>query len=119
MQLLRFIREHVPSVWALRLLLLIRTPPLRTWSPGELVRELRASDLVVANVLSRFQDDGLVVIDPERRYRFAAERGLDDLCDALADAYRLRPFAVRRAIMAPDNQLTELADAFRIKDRRE
>jgi len=116
---MRFIKEYIPSLWALRLLLLMRRPPVRTWSPGELVRELRASDLIVTGVLSRFEDQGVVVRECDQRYRFAVGTGLDELCEALADVYSVRPIAVQRVIISPEDKLIELADAFRIRDSRE
>jgi DNA-binding IclR family transcriptional regulator len=118
-ELLRFIRRSVRSVWALELLLLIRRPPLHAWSSAELVGELRASDSVVDQVLAGFESDGLVARVGEGRFRFAAEIArIDELCDALAEAYRERPHAIIQAITAPDENLAAFADAFRLKDRR-
>lgn len=114
--LLAFIRRSVPSVWALDVLLLVRRPPTRSWSMGELVGELRASDAVVTGVLAGFQRDGLVVRDDDDRFRFApAGQLLDDLAQALAEAYAERPFAVISAIVSTEEKLQSLAEAFRIK----
>jgi len=113
--LLAFIRRSVPSVWALDVLLLVRRPPTRSWSMGELVGELRASDAVVSGVLASFQRDGLVVKDGCDQFRFAPTADLlEDLTDALADAYAERPFAVISAIVSTEEKLQSLAEAFRL-----
>jgi hypothetical protein len=111
MELLQFIRRSVRSLWALRLLLLIRQPPLRVWSVDELVGELRASGGVVDGVLESFEEQGLVLRDASGCFSYAT--GFDDLCDALAEAYQQRPFAVMNAIVSPDDKLEALAQAFR------
>jgi hypothetical protein len=116
LDLVGFIRRSIPSVWALDVLLLVRRPPLRTWSAGELVGELRASDAVVNGVLSGLQREGLVAEGEDGRFRFApAATLLEDLTVALADAYAERPFAVINAIVSTDAKLQTLADGFRLK----
>ncbi len=116
--LLEFMKKSVRSVWALELLLLIRGQRSRAWSMGELVGELRASEAVVAGVLSGFERDGLVARDARGAVRFAPEPGcLDQLCDALAEAYKERPLAVINAISRPDDQIESLANAFRLRDK--
>jgi hypothetical protein len=115
-QLLDFIRRSIPSVWALELLLVLRRTPLRPWSSAELVSELRASEAVVGGVLSGLEAGGLVQSMPDGRVRFSASSELDELCDALAEAYRERPVAVLTAISAPEDRLASLANAFRWKD---
>jgi hypothetical protein len=113
--LVAFIRRSIPSVWALETLLLVRRSPARSWSPGELVGELRASDAVVLGVLESFQRDGLVAKSEDGRFRFApAADLLEDLTVALADAYAERPVAVIRTIVSTDAKLQTLADAFRL-----
>ena len=112
--LVAFIRRSIPSVWALEALLLVRSSPGRSWSAGELVGELRASDAVVFGVLDGFQRDGLIRKGEDGRFRFApAADALDELATALAEAYAERPVAVIRAIASTDAKLQDLADAFR------
>jgi hypothetical protein len=113
--LVTFIRRSIPSVWALETLLLVRLSPARSWSPRELVGELRASDAVVLGVLGGFQRDGLMAKSEDGRFRFApAAELLDELAAALADAYAERPVAVIRTIVSTDAKLQTLADAFRL-----
>src|SRR5438045_3635205 len=65
-----FVRQHVGSVWAVELLLLMRRDPARCWTAAELVAELRASTSLVADNLQRFLTGGLVA--PEQDcFRYA------------------------------------------------
>jgi hypothetical protein len=113
--LIAFVRQHVRSVWALELLLLLRRDPARCWRPDELVRELRASQRLVSDNLSRFETSGLVAPDDDC-FRFApATPVLDALCGQLEAAYRERPVSVINMIAQPGGPLQSLADAFRFK----
>ena len=119
LDLVAFIRRSIPSVWALDVLLLVRRAPLRSWSAGELVGELRASDAVVLGVLDGLEREGLVARGEDGRVRFApAAALLEDLTVALAEAYAERPVAVINAIVSTDAKLQTLADAFRLKPRK-
>lgn len=116
LELLAFIRRSIPSVWALDVLLLVRRPPPRSWSAGELVGELRASDAVVLGVLEGLQREGLVARGEDGRFTFApAAEFLEELTVALEKAYAERPVAVINAIVSTDAKLQDLADAFRLK----
>jgi hypothetical protein len=111
-----FIREQLRSVWALELLLLMRRKADRSWSPQELVEELRASPALVTDNLAAFERGGLVVADEQGRYAFSpAAPLLASLCDQLDAAYRERPVTVINAIVSPPDKLQALADAFRIR----
>ena len=114
----QFIREHLRSVWALELLLLLKRDPERCWSVGELVRDLRASHGLVADNLAALQGAGLVIPDDQGcfRYRPAAPT-LAQLVDQLEAAYRAKPVTVIRWISAPTERLQSLADAFKFKGK--
>lgn len=114
--LLTFIREHIRSVWALELLLLLKRDPARSWTPDELVRELRASTPLIASNLEGLQRAGLTACDEDGRCRYApAAPILDKLCNELELAYRERPVALINVIASPPDRLQSLADAFRIR----
>lgn len=111
-----FIRDHVRSVWALELLLLLRRQPDRVWTAEALLGELRASTAIVAAALGQFERGGLVLADDGGAYRYApASDILRDLCDGLEEIYRERPVAVINAIASPAERLQGLADAFKFK----
>lgn len=114
--LLVFVREHIRSVWALELLLLLRRDAGRCWASAALVAELRGSQMLVSDNLSRLQAAGLVVEDDESGWRYApAAPVLDDLCNELEAAYRERPVAVVNMIAKPGGSLQSLADAFKFR----
>ena len=46
--LIEFVEMSFGSVWSLELLLLLYRDPPRKWTSGELVHELRSSEVVVA-----------------------------------------------------------------------
>ncbi|MCR5878544.1 hypothetical protein [Phenylobacterium sp. J367] len=111
-----FVREHVRSVWALELLLLLKRDPTRCWQPAELVRELRASQALVHDNLVRFERGGLVRIDDTGCYGYApAGSVLAELSERLEAAYRERPVAIINLIAKPSNPVQGLADAFKFR----
>jgi DNA-binding IclR family transcriptional regulator len=115
-----FVREHVRSVWALELLLLLKRTPERCWPADELVRELRASKTLVDANLQSFERSGLAVREDTGCYRYApAAPMLDELASDLQFAYQQRPVATINLISRPSDPLQSLADAFKFKgDRR-
>ena len=66
-----FVREHMRSVWAVELLLLLRRDPDRCWMAGDLVAELRASTNLVKDNLDAFERGGLAVCDDSGCWRYA------------------------------------------------
>lgn len=108
-----FVREHVRSVWAVELLLLLRRDPERCWPADALVAELRASTNLVQDNLDAFERGGLAVRDDAGCWRYApAAPVLDALAARLEKAYRERPVAVINLISRPD-PIQGLADAFK------
>jgi hypothetical protein len=113
-ELAAFAREHIRSVWAVELLLLLRRDAGRCWTPEDLVRELRASSNLVRDNLAAFQKSGLAVEDDGGCWRYApAIPVLHDLADRLEAAYRERPVAIINLIAAPPDPIQGLADAFK------
>jgi DNA-binding IclR family transcriptional regulator len=115
-ELLEFISASIRSVWDLELLLCLWRSPERSWSPEDVLRELRASDSIVREGLHALQAAGLLIADTDGTYRYApASRSFDDLVAKLDDLYRTRPNLVRKAVLLQHNKLQSFADAFRIK----
>ena len=111
-----FVREHVRSVWAVELLLVLRRDPERCWPPADLVRELRASSTLVSDNLQRLEHSGLAVKDDADCWRYSpANPQLDDLAARLEAAYRERPVSVINLIAAPPDPVQGLADAFKFR----
>lgn len=115
-ELLSFIEGAIPSVWALELLVLIRSEPRRPWSVEALVGDLRASDMLVEGILASFQASGLVLATEGRFVYAPASQTLDRLCETLEAAYGERPVTVVNVITARrSDQLKGFADSFRFR----
>lgn len=111
-----FLRAQVRSVWGVELLLLMMGEPERCWTPVELVRDLRASTGLIADLLQRFERSGLVVPEAEGCYGYRpAAAVLARFCERLQAAYQERPVWVINLIAQSRDPLQSLADAFRFK----
>jgi DNA-binding IclR family transcriptional regulator len=110
-----FVREHISSVWALELLLILLRGNARAWTVAQLVTELRGSPSLVVDNLARFERSGLVVRAEGDGWRFAPANALmATLVEDLAAAYRERPVSIINIIARPD-PIQGLADAFKLK----
>ena len=110
------IRDNLKSVWALELLLLMSRERARSWSADDLNRELRGSLGLVADVLVKFKQAGLVTEEGGHyRYRPATAE-LERAVHELESAYAARPLAVVKAVLAaPNEKIQTFADAFKVK----
>ena len=99
-------------------MLLLRADPDRCWHEADLVRELRASQMVVGENLRKLEESSLVVLDDNGCWRYRPGPGpLDDLCAELQDAYRERPVTIVNMIARPD-PVQSLADAFKFRGEK-
>jgi predicted transcriptional regulator len=115
---LTFAASSMSSLWSLELLLFLKKGAGQTRTPDELIRELRSSQTVVADVLVALRERGLVAESEPGRWRYqpATDR-LDVVVDELEKLFAVKPAAVIRAIVtAPDRKLRLLSDAFKIKE---
>lgn len=114
---LTMLRGSIRSVWALELLLLLRRTPGRDWSNGDLVSELRGSEVVVQEALAGFLGAGLLVAQTDGRHRYRpASPLLDRWVEEIEQAYASRPSAIIREIFAaPGNKVQIFADSFRFR----
>jgi hypothetical protein len=111
-----FVREHIRTVWALEILLLLKKDRDHCWTAGDIERELRASHKLVLDNLARFTAAGLAEADEASCYRYApATADLAALSDQLERAYLQRPVAVITMIANAAGPLQSLADAFKFR----
>lgn len=111
----RFIRAHLSSVWALEAMLRIAAQPDREWTADSLVRELRASNMLGTDLLDQFERSGLV-LKSANGCRWNPKSDLAHLSQAVIQAYAVTPFAVIQAIVdAPKHQISQFADAFKFR----
>ena len=106
------------SVWALELLLALRRGHDRAWAADELIRELRSSQVVIAEALNNLVVAGLVVEEEGGRFRYqGGTPAMEEMVAALEGLYAAKPTAVIREIVTtPNMKLKILSDAFRIKE---
>lgn len=113
-ELLRFAASNFTSVWALELLLLLKSQP-RKWSHAELIASLRASDLVVSRSLDALVVAGLVSEEADGAVYMPVDTLVEDCVDQLHQLYLSRPNAVRRAIVsAGTSGAAAFANAFKL-----
>ena len=112
-----FIRATFRSVWALELACFLRRNRDRALSHGEMVAELRGSDLVVTQSVAALAAAGLIVTEADGSARYAPATGdADGLVEQAEALYASSPDAVRRMIVAAANPgITAFADAFRLR----
>jgi hypothetical protein len=113
---LSLIRSSITSVWALELLLFLKRHRASAWSVEQLVRELRGSSPLIADLVISLHRGGLVE-EAGGAYRYApASDEIRSLVDQLERLSSERPLAVRNAILAaPHDKIQVFADAFKIK----
>lgn len=113
--ILRFIAASFPSVWALEILLALRSDR-RLWSRRELVEALRASDLVVATALEALIAAGLASAEDHGAIYMPVNSDVEACVDRAEQLYRTRPNVVRRSIVsAATRSATAFADAFKLR----
>jgi hypothetical protein len=112
-----FIRNNFRSVWALELLLLLKSDPSRMWSRSDMVDGLRGSESIIRQSCDSLLVSGLILLEDDGSAQYApASADLVTLAEKAELLYRRRPDAVRRMIVKPvSGQLTAFADAFRLK----
>lgn len=116
-ELIRFVRSYLPSVWALELMLTLSKDASREWTVEELVRNMRASRPLIQALLARFEQAGLVVpVEPAGwRWRPVSPE-LDERSAQVAEIYGRTPFAVIKVIAeTPTSSIQDFADAFRLR----
>lgn len=104
------------SVWALELLLLLRRSG-RSWTPADIIKELRSSRVVVIEALNNLTAAGLALQEEGDEYRYVAGGHAEPFIAALEGLYAVKPTLVMRSIVnSPNSKLQMLSDAFRIKE---
>ncbi|HVJ02403.1 MAG TPA: hypothetical protein VM662_09485, partial [Sphingomonas sp.] len=90
----------------------------QAWTQDDLVRALRASNLVVSHSVESLVAAGLVLVEEDATVRYQpVSREVDTLAGAAEELYARRPDAVRRIIVAPAPApgVVGFADAFKLR----
>lgn len=111
----RLIAERIDSVPELEALLLLREHADRGWTPGEAGQRLYVSTAVATHVLAKLAGHGFLS-GSDGVYRYAAESGLAQAVDQLADAYSHHLVQVTEMIHnKPPPSIRHFANAFRLR----
>jgi hypothetical protein len=109
-----FIRNNVPTIWVLEVLLALRDEAPTAVARDALVQQLRATPVLIKRCLAHLARSGLIEVDATGA-RFAPHTPeLEAICLKLAEANAQTPIAVRDAIIrASDDSLLRFSDAAR------
>lgn len=111
----RFISSSFPSVWALELLLLLKSER-RPWPRDELIKSLRASELVVSQSLDSLVAGGLASVTEEEAVYMPVSPAVAKLVEQAESVYASKPDKVRRTIVTSSaSGIAAFADAFRLR----
>lgn len=111
----RFITSSFSSVWSLELLLLMKREP-RAWPRDELIKAMRASELVVSGALDSLVTGGLASISEQGAVYMPVSQAVATLVDEAERLYALKPDTVRRMIVgSAASGITAFAEAFRLR----
>jgi hypothetical protein len=114
-ELTEFVGRHIRSVWTLETLMLLRRDPTRHWTIDQLVGELRASRMLLEEVLSALGRLGAVQ-ETDGAIAYIAKNGpIESVAARLEAHYRERPVALINLISRPRDPVQRLADAFRFR----
>lgn len=120
----RFIGDHIDSVEALEILLLLKNEPERFWSAEEISVRLRSNVRAIEIRLLRLHREGLLRIqDIDRNLKFRydpKDEALHKQVTELAEAYLVRRFSIISVIYSGVSEgVQSFADAFRLGGRKE
>lgn len=118
----KFIAQHVRSLRALELLLLMQADSRKVWTADQLSQELRAT-VPWAEAELRFFEAVALIVRPDPAvagYCYAPVR--KEQADTIAElqaVYRVRPFAITEAIFSsPRDSIQQFADSFRLRKEK-
>lgn len=115
-ELTTFIASSFRSVWALELLLILKSEA-GARSTDELVAHMRASSSIVETAIRELVAAGLANTDGATASFMPISATVAALVDETQQLYASHPSRVRRLIVAATNQgITAFSDAFRLKD---
>jgi hypothetical protein len=119
----RFLSEHIESVEAVNVLLLLFEQPARAWSADEVGRESRTNEFSAELHLRALADKRLLRVSPGPPVTYQADPAFTHVVSSLARTFRERRVAVITFIYsrpddaekAPTDPLQAFADAFKLR----
>lgn len=114
-ELVRFIRERLPSVEQIEIVLLLRRDTSRTWSAPEVSESLGTPPESTAMRLFLLTSNGILAFEGAR-YRYAVDADSAAMVNELAAVYETDRDALFTLVGAPTRDpLRSFADAFKLK----
>lgn len=111
----RFVRERLPSLEQIEIVLLLRGDRTRTWSAPEVSQSLATPPESTAMRLFLLASNGVVSFEGGR-YRAASNAEDEPLLDELVEAYAQNRGALNALVGGqPADPLRSFADAFKLK----
>ena len=111
----RFVRERLPSLEQIEIVLLLRGDRDRTWSAPEVSQSLGTPPESTAMRLFLLASNGVVSFDGGR-YRAASSAADEPLLEELVEAYSRNRAALNALVGGqPADPLRSFADAFKLK----
>lgn len=117
----RFLLQHIDSVEQLEVLMLVRLSPDRSWSAGEMARELYSHPTSIAQRFQTLLGRGLLRESAPGHFQYAPRSAdLDRVVGRVAETYRERRVAVVSLIASkPMENVKAFSDAFLIRRKKE
>ena len=116
-EVLRFIANSIPSIWALELLFLLQSSEDIGRTMDDLVMDLRSSSTAIAQAIRQLQNSGLVIEDAHRYIYRPASPILDLFAREARKLYAVKPLSVLKVIGSARNEnLQRFADSFKLKE---
>jgi predicted ArsR family transcriptional regulator len=117
----RFLYQYIDSVEQLEVLLLTRRSPGRSWSAGDMARELYSHPTAIVQRFESLLGRGLLRESVPGCFQYAPRSAeLDRAVGRVAEMYRERRVAVISLIASkPIENVKAFSDAFRIRKKRE
>ena len=116
--LVQFIQNTVPTYHAAEVLLFLASHPDRSFSPEEIVVEMRPVAITVPAVkeYARLFAARQLIIETDGTYRYGPSTEVEPRIGELADAYKEKPVTLIRAIyQIADDRIRSFADAFDLR----
>jgi hypothetical protein len=117
-EILDFVRKSIRSLSALEVLHCLRRDRCKSWPAKDLVRELRSSQVAIADALGHLRAAGLVEQAPDGSYHYhPRSEELDGVAAIIVGTYAAMPSSVIKALFAePNEKLRLFSDAFKLKE---
>ena len=113
--LIRFIRERLPSAEQIEIVLLLRRDAARTWSAPEVSESLGTPPESTAMRLFLLTSNGILAFEGAR-YRYAVDAATEAMVHELSEAYDTDRDALYAIVGGPARDpLRSFADAFKLK----